>query len=420
MNKYIFFTPSIVNIGGTERYLSNKIDYLKKNGFEVYVYSAVRGQCLIDALKPYQKYITDVFGVSPYTLKKKDREKIIHKILAPISINCGLIFIESNYFRYAEWAEVIAKFCNAKHIFFYLDEYFNHDLSQIEFLKFKLRRNELFGIHNKSISMMLNEEYIEGKDYPSIRPLSSNVVSDIPYSCKPFFKESDWAIGSIGRLDKAFIPYALEEVLKFAKKNLNKTINLIFIGDGKEANKLNILKQVSICPNVRLFITGYLFPIPRNLIKSMDCFFASAGSAYVSANEGVPTICISADTHKAIGIFNYTVDSTLYSESVNDPFSKSLDDYLNMILKEDFCKKNKLQKKIINVFDRNEEYARQINYFFTNSNIEYYDIRKINHNKLSELIILVFCRVFGVALYFKSRRLIKWIAIKFNWILKRY
>ena len=40
MKKYVFFTYSVVGIGGSYQYIYNKIKYIKSKGYDVYVFSS--------------------------------------------------------------------------------------------------------------------------------------------------------------------------------------------------------------------------------------------------------------------------------------------------------------------------------------------------------------------------------------------
>lgn len=49
---YIFFTDSIVNIGGGQLYVKAKMEYLHREGWTVYIYSHINGEILIREFIP--------------------------------------------------------------------------------------------------------------------------------------------------------------------------------------------------------------------------------------------------------------------------------------------------------------------------------------------------------------------------------
>ena len=82
--------------------------------------------------------------------------------------------------------------------------------------------------------------------------------------------------------------------------------------------------------NVELIMTGYMYPIPTKLLEKCDVFFTSAGSAWVCARSGVPTIVYDGNDLKPIGILGRTTHSCLFrndDEPVQD-FTKLMNQIL--------------------------------------------------------------------------------------------
>lgn len=73
---YIFFTDSIVNIGGGQLYVKAKMEYLHREGWTVYIYSHINGEILIREFIPFTQYIYTELNVYPFYLSRYRREKI--------------------------------------------------------------------------------------------------------------------------------------------------------------------------------------------------------------------------------------------------------------------------------------------------------------------------------------------------------
>lgn len=71
-------------------------------------------------------------------------------------------------------------------------------------------------------------------------------------------------------------------------------------------------KVFSKVENVCCYITGFLYPIPLLLLKSLDFGISSSGAVRTLSREGVLTIAVDGNDNKPIGIFGITTNNSLY------------------------------------------------------------------------------------------------------------
>lgn len=369
MKKYIIFTGNITNMGGAQQYLSNKVKRLKSAGYIPIIISTRPGKVLLENLKSFDSNRIEELRFRPFCYTGCDKKIILDKILDITSREPDSVhyYIESNGISFIEWAEMTAQLLNCKHVCINLQENHVYDKHQKLFLNYKYIRDELYGISPKSVGMMLDDHEIGENDKHYIAAECNNVVEDVECDFISDLPNADYQIGCIGRLEKAYVKNGIKEVCLFANKHKDKKINLILIGGGKESEIIEIKNIIDGTNNIYLHITGFMYPIPRELINHIDCFFSSAGSSRVSMQEKRPTISMNAENGKAIGILNYTTTNTLYGDC-NVPLSQ----YLEQVLLESYCTKHETLKMETSNYDPHKEFLRQISFFDRNDN-EYYD-----------------------------------------------
>lgn len=369
MEKYIIFTGNITNMGGAQQYLSNKAKRLKAEGYDPVIISTRPGTVLLNNLKPFADARIAELRFRPFCYTARDRKRVLDKVLKTIGGNAEQdhFYIESNGVGFIEWAEMTAQALKSKHVCIDLQENHKYDPHQRLFLDYKYKRDELYGISPKSMQMILDNPAIGENDPHYILAECNNVAEDVSCTFLSDLPEADFNIGCIGRLEKPYVKNGVTELCEFANQHNDKKFNLILIGGGKKNEVEEIKKIVGECKNIYLHITGFMYPIPRELLHKIDCFFAAAGSARVSMNEGLPTISMNAENGKAMGILNYTTTNTLYGES-----EFSLSRYLAMVLFEGYCEKHETLKMEVSDYDPHKEFLKQLSFFDKNDG-RYYD-----------------------------------------------
>ena len=394
MNRYIIMTMGITGMGGGQMYVRNKMRYMEEKGWNVTVFGCLRGEIVIPDLKKYNDCTYDELTCAPFVYTKKFVETVINKIINRAHIGKDdNVIIESGTAHMSYWAELLAQRCKGRNLCFLLDERndFLVDKSYLPFFIFKLRRQELAGINNKSMNILfrgMEKSCIENG--PSLPALCQNVVENIEIPNTIYIPKADYTIGSIGRLEKAYVPYMISEVVAYAQEHKNNNINLLLVGGTNNLEIINDIKKlVRDVDNINLIITGYLYPIPQKLFEKVDLFVSSAGSAGVSYGQNVTTISLDAKDGKPIGVLGYTTKNTLYRD--NDDII-DLHRLINMITDESYLDKFTYSPKPntdTSILSKHKEFWSK-----SNKQKEYYDIMKITP-KRKDFAKALFVRILG-------------------------
>ena len=392
MQKYVILRANITGMGGAQMYTRNKAVYKQHCGFEVYVISSRVGNIIIEDLKKYQSGIFNELQLSPNCFPMKKLEITLKKLLGYINYSENdEVFIESNDVVMSLWGELIASKTDAKHVSFILNEHFgNFERCFTEYFRFKNERGELAGIRESILSDYFGDE--ENAKYKKLIAVMSNNVDDC-YS--PVLDEIDKErinIASIGRLDKAYVPTLINELVILAQKYPDQGFDITFIGDSQESKiKKVIHKKLSNVNNIRYRITGFVYPVPKKLFPMINVFVSAAGSAWMSYYEKRPTVSIDVDTYKAIGVLGYSTNNTL--KALNDdnpiPVSEAIESVLFGEAKKCIYK----EQSSTSMDDRLKEHD---DYWDTGSEINsYYNFSSVKKLKI-EKILNTLMTLFGI------------------------
>lgn len=317
---YIVLTQSIINIGGAEIYARNKYSYLRNAGWDCLVVSTRQGNIVIDDLKRFKTSIIKELRFGPYLYSPSQRKKLMKTLVSilPDTTIYDEVIVESHSLTLSLWGEMLSKEISAKHLAFLLEEHCDLDTQKYDFLKFKHNRGELAGINRQSLKLLFRP-YGELPDDKSYYLLAhcTNSVEEIPDSKWDKIPDAQYNIGSIGRLEKPYLQSVIKDITEFVDEHPDSTFNIFFIGG--ETNGSAITNQIySIFfnhRNVKVYITGFIYPIPLSLINRIDVFMSSAGSVRVSENAGRFTIAYDSNDLQPIGLYGYTTDNSLFRDS---------------------------------------------------------------------------------------------------------
>lgn len=402
MKKFVFFASSICNMGGQEQYLNNKVRRLKTDGFEVYLFSYNEGEILLDGLKEFKKYINPILRLEPFLYRNSDVEKYLTWVEEIVNPNGCSILIESTVAPQSEWAELFAAKVGGKHIVIDLQEQHGYSEDLNRFLMFKYERNELFGITDKSISQIFGPQFDDDRARASrIYAECGGAIQEIDHPIVEKYEVRDINLGSVGRLDKPYVMSMVREVVSFAKRYPDKSVGLLLIGGGNVETEKSIRNEVAQAENLSLFITGYLYPIPSKLVKKIDCFLSTAGSAVATMQYGIPTIVYSVSTYEPLGIYDYTVKDITIESSDNHP---EIQDMLDDIIFNDYCGTHPALGMREYRRDYGEEYKRQLALFDVSIEKQYYDVLQKFSPGRKEKIYQVIARIAGAAQFEKIQR----------------
>ena len=167
------------------------------------------------------------------------------------------------------------------------------------------------------------------KECSALRCNCTNALDDYEHKINSLIPKSDYNIGYIGRLEKPFFSIIVDAFINFCKKNGEKKITIVFFGGAFEQKTVDALEdKFKSLSNVRIFITGYLFPLPIAALQKMDVFVSGAGSASVAAKAGVLSVYIDMLSYQPSGIMlDYE-----YLNYAKCPYGETISDYLNWIL----------------------------------------------------------------------------------------
>ena len=316
MKKYVILTFAVAGIGGTQIYVRNKILFLRSLGWDVTVICTETGDdVVVKELIPYKGHSMPELIKNPFLFSKKQRNEIFGKMRSWIGDGYDEVVIETNIMPATPWGELLAEQIGAKHFIFLIQEdYSLSDIRYMKFFDFKYRRGEL-AANTKYALKQLFEGYREIPDDKcgELLAVCYNVVEECESEHDSGIIEADYHIGSIGRLNKPFVLPMVKDITAFAKSYPDKTIQLVMFGGSPEQKDYDdIYAAASGASNLKVYITGPIFPVPRHLLEMMDVFVSSAGAARTSADEGFITIAIDANDYEPIGVVGYTTDDIVH------------------------------------------------------------------------------------------------------------
>lgn len=386
-------------------YQYNKLKFMKAHGYETYIIYAIPGKIIIKEIEDVAKIgYVDTLNTDPRILNRKE----IHNKLSEMATFLGNVdselIIECCNKTTSLWGEILA---GKYHCFSYsliLDEKIGSvDSQMLDFFRFKREKNELKGLKNETYEMLFNGEKVP-KDYQYCLPIAgNNVVCNVEYdSAVDLTSNYGLKLCSIGRLDKAYIPTLVEQVISFAKEKPDLSILFGMIGDSpNNMDKQAIIEKISSIPNIKLYLFGSVYPIPEKLLYEFDVFISSAGSARVSGDRGIPTITIDSRDFMAIGIYQYETENTVFRQG--EP-KVSISEKLNFLIENYEDIRSKLYIKPAVDFDA--VFSKHLEYYKSHVNTgEYYDVlsMKLSKGKMLEKIVY---SIFGRKKYDRIREIV--------------
>lgn len=385
MKHYIILTGAICNMGGAEMFTSNKVKYLKKHEWNVRVFFFNDGEEIkISNLYEYKDNYIPEMRYGYYYFSKKQRDRVIDYICRGIKKG-DTLYIESHLMNLTYWAEMIAQRYEGVSILNAMEESIElGSAKDAEFIRFKIRRMEVLNASEKSFMRYLRDFYtpdLISYTHPHMRAYCSNVVCDEDPTLE--LPSEGANILSIGRLDKPYVLPMFEEIKLFARSNPDSLYNLLIIGGSPDNSVESRIKEMlGDVDNVRIFLYGYMFPVPRNLVQHADVGIASANSVLVSADQGIPTISICIYDYLPLGIYGRTTNSVFGRDK--EPVQT-----VSQLLKEVLIE-NKFKKIPPVEFDEDAElervFGKQIEFLdLCSKQKDYYDVLSI-HSPLEKIV----------------------------------
>lgn len=333
MKKYIFVTFDIRNMGGVQCYLEGKVKYLESAGWDVkLIYGAMdkNRDTLFPTLKKYLNCRVVELSLAPYDMPTMVCNHTINKCLDIIgdTSNCEELIIESGDSIQALWGEILASMVGGKHIFFTMNEQYrtsgSHYAKMLDFFIFKFERGEILG-GKETLSKLFVGTNLENYPFVDNISLDEDPIADVHNPLIDNLCKKDWNICYLGRANKLYVDTVINEVAKFARQHISKSIQFIIIGDfSTKQNLLN--KEIKPLDNVTLTLLGEMVPVPKSLYEKIDVVIAGSGSARHSVYQGKPVIVPDCYSGNSMGIYGYQTLQSLYQEDTT--FQVSISDSL--------------------------------------------------------------------------------------------
>lgn len=297
--------------GGSPLYVINKMKWLESRGWEVIVfdhYGALQPNKDIDLpeLMDFRKNRYLELFFPPSYFSKMQRESLIDKIVESIGMSDDYI-VESNSSRLALWGELLALRLGAKHLIMDVNEHPSiRNVEEFKYFDYKLSRNELFFISSQIVQSFFDgykQVEVEEADKHVFTAYMDTQFTDVRVNELDKLPDADFKILIFGRY-KPFFANVIEDIMKFARNNIDRKINLVFVGDEDEAH----LKKMGLnsTENLNYYLLPSMRPIPKHIFEYSDIVIAAAGCATRAYESGAKTIVMSVATEKPLGIMGYT------------------------------------------------------------------------------------------------------------------
>ena len=409
MKTYIMMFGIANIVAGGPIYNSNKIRFLEDNNWKVIVFPTDSGKIYIKPLEKYNGNAYSFLHFPPYIFGKKKIDKFLNQMIRFIPKSKKII-IETGTDYTALWGELLAKKVGARHIVMFLEETNeNVNKNSFSFYKFKYKRNELYSITQEALLHIFSPYFAINSPEKNVwNAWCTNSVEDIDSDIIKLLPTADYMIGSIGRLDKTIVPNIINGVCAFADKYKKNSIGLCLFGGADYKICLQIKEKIKAHQNIILYISGYIWPIPKAIFEKVDVFVSGAGAANISANMGVPTINMDVITNEPVGF----VDNPSEFHSIPlEGENNNLEDYLSAILIK------KIELKIYNKVSIEEKWAiickdfhKQLNQIESlETNLAYFETDKIwDHRNIHKLQSLI-AHLFDYRIFLLIQKFYSWI-----------
>lgn len=337
--KYIILTFTIEGLAGGPTFTSTKVNWLKKNGYDVVVFDHyggldLSGKTFLPTLLPFKDNRMLELFFPPMYYSKRQRKRILNHLCEVIGTDKDYV-VESHTGRMSLWGEILAEHLHAKHLIFDINENVRiKNKAEFDFLSFKLERDELFGITSRSIIIRFGDWKEISDDVAKNHMFDAMMdvgIEDVSFPDVEKLPKGNFKILSFGRR-KPYFDSMIEGIIAFASRHANKTIVLIMLGDVHltEVEKTHLTSQ----KNISHYMIPPQRPIPRAIFDYCDVVIATSGCAEISYNEGYKTISMNVENSKPLGLMGYTTINSVYEDNIHKDVVN-----LETLLEEILCEK---------------------------------------------------------------------------------
>ena len=384
MNKYIIITPQIGNMGGGQMFTCNKAEYMANLGWEVIICYFTNSPLFIKKMLKFKRIYAPqlAWGIQYYAPCQV--KNIVKQIVDQIEIDSSNeVVVESHLCFLSLWGELVAEKLHAKHIINSFEENIpTFNSNAISFFEYKLKRWECVNASEKSLRRLFKnyfkEEY-NNFNHPTTF-FCSNVSADNVVNSDIIVPDSNsFNILSVGRLNKSYIPVMVSELYSFAAKYKSEKIGIVFVGASPDGNvEKDILTKFNSLKNVRIYLLGYMFPIPQNVIRCANIAISTSNAVLVTDEQGIPTIAVDAYDCFSIGIYGINTDNKVFRKG--EP-KIPISEYVEKLYKKEISYIINSHRNV----DKEDPFVDQVRFLSkSQKDGKYFDIYKIY--SLSEIV----------------------------------
>ena len=323
---YYILTEGVSNIGGAQLLVLRRAKFLRSKGFNVkIIVSRHRGNFILE--KEFKDFPVLYLPKLDQPIFKYSI-KTINELVTIISLflsNHENALLETNSLQSSIWGELVAKRNNYKHVIYLFNESIINNYLLYpgnNFFLFKYNRGELYGCSRKSLEKMLGKHYNEKQNHFVNVSFDNDEIKEntIP-SIKEFeLLEKSKTILTVSRLEKSYVKYLIEAVIKIAKQKPEKNINLIIgggtiFGDVKLDLENNYLPPKLQLSNLKIIFTGIINVLGRDLFNLSDVFVGMGTASINSISQKCATLVVNPLTNKTPGIFGIHTTTFGYSDN---------------------------------------------------------------------------------------------------------
>lgn len=378
---YIIICDIAGYISGAPIYYRNKAIYLESQGWDVRIVASNTGRVYIEGLERFSIGAFDFLRTDPAILTFKQRSRHVDELVLALDRNINSpVVVETGTDWTAYWGETLAQRLEARHFVFFLDEDNKRAKNRLEFFDYKRRRGELACITKQTmINLFSGYVDLDLNSAVGFRACCTNSIQDVEDDFSRGIVQASFNIGSIGRLDKDFVPGLVEDIGSFAQNHPDLDIQVVFFGGADSVVEERVASNLAKNNNVKVVISGYMWPFAKSAIEKMDVFASAAGSRILSSSFGIPTVAMDVCGNGAIGFVGdaEVAENPLYrvSGNENDLHASS---YFEKVLHGELCKK-KIEPDLNAQWDAFcEQYQEQLDSALCcKSSLEYFDISKL-------------------------------------------
>lgn len=318
---YIFICDIAGYISGAPIYYRNKALFLEEDGWNVAILANRSGRVYIDGLERFAAGFFPFLRDDPASLPREVALKQVDQLACAIKcVPDKPVIVETGTDWTSYWGELLAKRLRGRHMVLFLDEDNQRVKNRLVFFDYKYQRGEMACITKQTmIRMFEGYRYLKPSEAIDFTPFCTNSIQDIENCFSKNLNRAEFNIGSIGRLDKPFIPSLISDIRTFANRNPALHIQVVFFGGASQNVEEKIKRELSACKNINTVVSGYMWPFPKSALELMDVFASAAGSKRLSYSLGIPTVAMDVLGRGAIGFMGDEAvdDDSIYREATN-------------------------------------------------------------------------------------------------------